>query len=70
MVMRAMGAFKQRITGQQRHRAAGELRKSDTHQDYPHHSDREHARHTRQEIEGRIPREQLGRIVDDRVVGL
>jgi hypothetical protein len=70
VMMRAMGAFQNRLAAQQR--PAGELRKRDTHRSYPQHQsgNRERERHLRHLADGRTPSDQLGRIVDGRVVPL
>jgi hypothetical protein len=72
MMMQALGAFQNRITGQMRQRAPGELRKRDVHRRYEARDtgNRERERHLRQQAAGRIPTDQLAQIVDGRVVPL
>jgi hypothetical protein len=72
MMMQALGAFQNRITGQMRQRAPGELRKRDVHRPYYQHETgkRERERNLRHQAQGRIPHDQLGQIVDGRVVPL
>lgn len=60
--------FERMRARQKRQREPGELRPRDTHVAYPHHSARQRNRMLRHIAAGRMPAEQLGIMVDGRVL--
>jgi hypothetical protein len=64
----ALKAFQNRLNAQSRKRMPGELRPSERHRAYSHSGNRERERHLRHQAAGRMPADQIGQLVDGRVV--